>query len=86
MEIRVLIVREGEWFVAQGLEVDIGTQARTLETLKQSFEMTFLAETAAREGRLDSIGPAPDEFWRAYDMEGAHRWVFNGGRDEQRTL
>ncbi len=64
--IRVVIKREGDQYVAQCLEVDIGAQAPDVETLRTRLEMTLRAEFAARNGTFEDpfpgIDPAPQYF------------------------
>lgn len=62
---RVLVIKEGEMLVAQGLERDICAQAPDIETLAQRFHETVIAEQA--DGCFDQIPPAPHEFHAMWD-------------------
>ena len=42
MTVRVLIMREGEVYVAQGIDMDIAAQAKTIEDLKSEFIRVFV--------------------------------------------
>ncbi len=59
-------------FVAQCLEHDIAVQAKDMDTLRTRFEATLMCEIS--DGNLDSIPPAPEEFFDIWDaaekMEG----------------
>ena len=79
--IRVIIFREGDFWVAQCLEYDIGTQAKDLDELQAQFELTFrveLKESVERNGEaFKGIPPAPPHFhkmWenRAGDLKPVH--------------
>lgn len=69
--IRVVIKREGDQYVAQCLEVDIGVQAPDVETLRTRLEMTLRAEYIARKGTdqnpFPGIDPAPQYFHDVWD-------------------
>ena len=69
-QIRAIVFKEGEMYVAQCLEYDIATQAPDIEALLDRLDLTIEAEFAACEedGRLpkNSIGAAPvyyHELW-----------------------
>ncbi len=56
--LRVVLFREGDLWIAQGLEHDVGVQAENLREL-----MRRLAMALAEEGdRLTTLPPAPDYF------------------------
>lgn len=61
--LRVIAFKEGDAWVAQGLEVDIGAQAPTLDELTRRFETTILEEGPS----FDQIGPAPQFYFDLWD-------------------
>ena len=68
--LRVVVYREGDCWVAQGLELDIGTQAKSLDDLLTQFELTVKAElklSLDQHGEpFAGIDPAPQyyhEMW-----------------------
>ncbi len=67
---RVVIVKDGDQWIAQCLEHDICAMAGDLETLESRFEVAFEAEMqlCKSEGRdLDSLPKAPDHFFALWD-------------------
>lgn len=63
--IRVVTFKEGDFFVAQALEVDVCAQGRTMDEANRRLILTLKAEEsdAEAEGRtLWDIGPAPRPF------------------------
>lgn len=69
--IRVLVCREGDLYVAQCLEVDIGAEARDIDTLRARLSMALRAEHVLRGGTEDDpfpgIGEAPRFFHEKWD-------------------
>jgi predicted RNase H-like HicB family nuclease len=71
LEIRAIALQEDGWWVAQCLEYDIATQARTLADLERDLQQ--MIETHILLGRergrppFESIGKAPDRFWKMWD-------------------
>lgn len=63
-KIRVIFHRDGEAWIAQGLERDICVQADRLEDLYGLFEVAVRLEDA-EPGGLERIGQAPQHY---YDM------------------
>jgi hypothetical protein len=65
-QIRVLVAKEGDYWVAQCLEYDIGAQARDLDQLRNRLIATIedeFEESMHRRGKLfDGIDPAPQYF------------------------
>jgi hypothetical protein len=61
--LRVVIFREGDIYVAQCLEVDVGTQAADIPKLLERLALTIDAEY------LDKLPPAPPHFF----------WLWRGG-------
>jgi len=70
-QIRVLVRKEGDFWVAQCLEFDIGAQARDPNDLPRRLIAALEAqrqETVMRHGRpFAGIKPAPDHFFEAWD-------------------
>ena len=64
--IRVVILREGDYWVAQCLEYDIGAQAKNLRDLRAHLDLTLqaeLQESLNRHGEpFAGIDPAPKYF------------------------
>lgn len=71
--VRVVIFREGDTFIAQGLEVDICAQGASPEAANERFGITLNAEAAEAEEQgidlFDMIKPAPSVFHTLYDTE-----------------
>ena len=59
---RVLIRKEGDMFVGQCLEHDICSQGASVDELMERLTYTIELERRARDGNLDDIDAAPDEF------------------------
>jgi hypothetical protein len=70
-QVRVLIIREGDYWVAQCLEYDIGAQARDFDELRDRVAATVqaeLEETVRRHGRaFYGIDPSPQYFHDLWD-------------------
>lgn len=64
--IRVIIIKEDELWVAQGLERDICVQAENLDDLQTFFEVAVRLEGEA-DGGLERIAPAPQYFHQLWD-------------------
>lgn len=64
--VRVIVFREGDQYVAQCLEYDIATQARSLEGLIDRLELTLDAEFAhcheTGQEPHEVIAPAPNYY------------------------
>jgi hypothetical protein len=69
--LRVIVYRDGELYMAQGLEVDIATQAKDIPSLLARFDLTIDAECAMSKERggepFAGIGPAPNYFHGLWD-------------------
>lgn len=67
VSVKVLLTQRGEWWVAQCLEYDIATQARSLPSLQKEIERVLAAHVAisADLGREPFAGlkPAPQKYW-----------------------
>jgi len=71
-KLRVIVFREGDWWVAQILEHNLATAARSLDLIPAELER-FLAVQIV--GSLESgikpfedLPPAPKRFWDLYDQ------------------
>ena len=74
-QIQVLIYEEHQYFVIQGLELDICAWAKTAKRARENFITLYNIEKTYREkqgGSIDDIGPAPDFFF-----EQAHKTKFS---------
>lgn len=75
--IRVVIFKEGDLFIAQGLEVDICAQGSSPEDAGRKFGIALNAE--AQEARdkglslFEMIGPAPAVFEALYKQDEVSR-------------
>lgn len=65
-KIRVIFFKEGDTWVAQGLERDICVQATSVEDLYGRFEVAVDLERDD-EGKLDHIGEAPQHFFDLWE-------------------
>jgi hypothetical protein len=66
--IDVLVEREGEWWVAQCLQVNVATQARTLPELRAELDRILAAhfETCTTLKIDPFASPAPARIWSKY--------------------
>lgn len=64
-ELRIVIVKEEDMFLAQCLEHDICAQAKDISTLQRRLEDTFRFESEA--GSIDGIPPAPEHFRKLWN-------------------
>ena len=78
--VSVLLMKEDDFWVAQGLEFDVAAQGKTIQDAKNSFERTFigqiLVDVLNGEEPLSQVPRAPERYWAE----------FNGGerlRDRQ---
>lgn len=69
--IRIVVYRDGQAWVAQCLEHDIGAQAESPSDLRNRLdEVLWLEATVSRErmGKaFEGISPAPDHFFKMWD-------------------
>ncbi len=65
-KLRAIVLKDGEFWVAQGLEHDICVQANSLDDLYGRFEIAVCLE-AKEEGGLDRIDEAPRHFFDLWD-------------------
>lgn len=73
--VRVVTFREGDWHIAQCLEWDLTTQARTEEDLRRGVQRLLLAQVDAahRTGRdpFANLPAAPLRFHRMWEAAAA---------------
>lgn len=75
-QIRVIVLKDEDVYVAQCLEIDIAAQGRTADEAMARLRIAFRAELAdAKEnGRsIEDIGPAPEAFSMMYDSNVVER-------------
>ena len=64
--VRVLVLHEGDWLVAQCLEYDIAAQARSIENLAREFTKVFVEHLIWAQERNEEpfvdVGPAPERY------------------------
>ena len=69
--LRMIVYREGDWWYAHCLELDIVAEGETADNAMRDLEdlCRFQIETALEEGDLDSVfRPAPPAAWRMFCM------------------
>lgn len=68
--ISVVIFQEGDWWVAQGLEFDIATQAKTPSDLDYELQRILIGHmVSAKEEGVEpfaTLPPAPQEYWEMW--------------------
>jgi len=68
--LRVIYLRETDYWVAQCLEHDIAAQGKTLSEVEDAFRKTLVGQIVLdlRKGRepLEDIKPAPSIYWRKF--------------------
>ena len=71
IEISVVLLQEGDYWVTQGLEYDIAAQGKTISEAKKAFERTITGQIFMdiRENRkpLQGIEKAPQEYWDKFE-------------------
>jgi hypothetical protein len=69
--VSVLILREGDSWVAQGLEYDIAAQGKTIAAAKTAFERTFVGQIVVDvlHGKqpLEGVSRAPRSYWTKFE-------------------
>lgn len=63
--LRVIIIKDGDVFVAQGLEKDVCVQAETIQRLIEVFD----AQLAFQISDSENIPPAPREYWDMWESD-----------------
>lgn len=67
--LNVLITREGKWWVAQCLQIDIATQAATIDAVMEELHRVIAAHVAFHvEMDLNPFAapPAPEHYWKCW--------------------
>lgn len=64
--LRVIVFKEGNLWIAQGLELDICAQGPDLTTVKSRFLATLRIECETGNP-VESIGPSPERFQSLWD-------------------
>lgn len=62
-EIRVVLFRDGEHYLAQGIELDICAQGPSWQQALKRFEQTVNLQADEDEHRFYAIAPAPEKFY-----------------------
>ena len=75
-KISVLAFQEGKWWVAQCLEYDIATQAKSLPDLYYELERTLVGHlVVSSELAMEpfaALKPAPPRYWEAFEKSKMH--------------
>ena|SRR3972149_3170253 len=79
-KVSAVIFREGVYWVAQVLEYDLATQAKSLKDLQYELQRTLIghvvASTEADQVPFERLAPAPKRYWEmfatAYALEFEH--------------
>jgi hypothetical protein len=70
-QVQVLILRENESWIAQGLDFDITGHGKTLDEVMENFERTFtgqiLLDLHHGQKPLANIRKAPRFYWQKFD-------------------
>ena len=69
-KLRVLLLQESDWFVAQCLEYDIAAQGKTVKDALYEFTRTLVGHlilTIEDGAKLEDIPPAPAHYWRWFE-------------------
>jgi len=64
--IHTVVFKDGEFFIASAVEVDIAAQGKTLDEALTRLGVTVRAELAERNDDLSAIGPAPEAIQRMF--------------------
>ncbi len=69
-EVQVVILRENESWIAQGLDYDITGHGKTLDDVMDNFERTFVGQILLdlhhRQQPLANIKKAPQFYWKKF--------------------
>lgn len=69
--LRVVVIREGDFLVAQCLEYDVCTSALDMETLEKRMQLQLECEMALSTQEtgvaFQGVDPAPQEFHKMWD-------------------
>ena len=70
-KLSVLLLREGEAWVAQCLDYDIAAQGKTIAEAKDAFARTFAGQVFVDLNHnvepLHGFSPAPQEYWEQFE-------------------
>lgn len=70
-QVQVLILRENESWIAQGLDFDITGHGKTLDDVMENFERTFIGQILLDlhygQKPLGNIRKAPRFYWQRFD-------------------
>ena len=71
IELRVVVFKDGDHWIAQGLEYDIVAQSKKLGNLPDLFNRTLLNHIFARSENgqepFKAVPRAPDEYWEKFN-------------------
>lgn len=70
LQVRTVIFKEGDWWVAQCLEFDIATQAKTLKDLAYELQRVLVGHMVVckQEGiaPFEYLPKAPEKYWKMF--------------------
>ena len=73
IKLNILVFKEGDWWVAQCLEYDIATQAKTLHDIQYEFSRVLIGQVVASiEQNLvpfEGLPAAPKQYWKMFKQE-----------------
>lgn len=79
--LRVMIVKDGLDWIAQGLEIDYAAAGPSVAKVKHNFERGLaltVYEHIKRYGNVGKFAPAPPEVWQEFVFsQGVKRYVFS---------
>jgi hypothetical protein len=77
VRIRVVVFRDGKWWIIQGLDYDFATVARSLEEvpgeIRRWLSVLFAASRQLGVEPFYGYSPAPHRFWKMYEQ--AEPWT-----------
>lgn len=63
----VLVIKEGDWWVAQCLQADLATQTKDFQDINYQIERMIIGHIALCEkvglAAFESLPPAPQKYW-----------------------
>ena len=65
--LRILITKQDDQYVAEGLEVDVFTQADSIDEVMAKFAITMITELIVIEENERPIAPAPDHVFNRWE-------------------
>lgn len=76
MFLRILIMMEGDWFVAQCLELDLGATAKNLDDVLYQMEKTLVSrvflDQSLQRRPFEGIPKAPEKYFEMWQRADAH--------------